>query len=289
MDPDRNDLVADGALGLRDLVLMVGESQIGAARVDIEALAQILHRHRGALDVPAREPLAPRARPFHDAAGTRGLPQREVGRMSLPWIRLEIAVSLTEFVQCVARQLAVPVEARDVVVDRPVVDHVGVTRVDEHGGQLDHLLDVLGRLRIAVGRPDPERRRVLEHRVRVFLRDLGRRQSLVLHGELHLVDGLGGGFVGHVSDVGDVHDLRHPQPLELERATDQVVEHEASEVPQMGVAIHRRTAGIHRDVARFDGHDLVHPTREGVEQPHRHRIVAVERARRAQGGTGRPS
>ena len=51
-----------GALGLRALVLVVREDEIEAAAVHVEAVAQVLARHRRALDVPAGPPVAPRAR-----------------------------------------------------------------------------------------------------------------------------------------------------------------------------------------------------------------------------------
>ena len=42
-----------GGLALRDLVLVVREHQVFAAGVQVEAVAQVLHGHGGALDVPA--------------------------------------------------------------------------------------------------------------------------------------------------------------------------------------------------------------------------------------------
>ena len=47
-----------------------------------------------------------------------------------------------------------------------------------------------------------------KHGARVLLGDLERRKPFVLDGEQHLVDGLGRRLVGHVPDVGDVHDER---------------------------------------------------------------------------------
>jgi len=46
--------------------------------------------------------------------------------VSLLRIGLQVAVTFAEVVERVARELAVSVEARDVVVDGPVVDDVGV-------------------------------------------------------------------------------------------------------------------------------------------------------------------
>src|SRR3546814_3545820 len=54
---------AVGAAALRDLVLVVREDEIEAAAVDVEDLAQVFQRHRGAFDVPARAAAAPGALP----------------------------------------------------------------------------------------------------------------------------------------------------------------------------------------------------------------------------------
>ena len=101
--PDGDDLVSNGTFRLRDLVFVVREAQVVPARVDVEAIAQVLHGHRRAFDVPAGEPLAPRARPFHQAAGAGGLPEGEIGGVPLARIGLEVAMPLAEVVQRVPR------------------------------------------------------------------------------------------------------------------------------------------------------------------------------------------
>ena len=58
----REGLVGRG-LALRNLVFVVRKHQVFAARVQVEALAQVLHRHRRALDVPAGPAAADRAYP----------------------------------------------------------------------------------------------------------------------------------------------------------------------------------------------------------------------------------
>src|SRR5688572_31902052 len=50
-------------LTLRDLILVMWKSQVLTPDVQVKARSQDLHAHRAALDVPARTPLAPRARP----------------------------------------------------------------------------------------------------------------------------------------------------------------------------------------------------------------------------------
>jgi len=46
--------------GLGRLVLVVREEQVDTAGVQVELLAEVRHRHRRALDVPARPARAPR-------------------------------------------------------------------------------------------------------------------------------------------------------------------------------------------------------------------------------------
>ena len=53
MEPVVAPLVAQVALGLGDLVGVVGEGIVDAAAVDVQILAQVLHGDAGALDVPA--------------------------------------------------------------------------------------------------------------------------------------------------------------------------------------------------------------------------------------------
>src|SRR5687767_4137872 len=52
MQPGLDEGLAGGRFALRDLVLVVREDQVDAARVDLERWAEVSHAHRGALDVP---------------------------------------------------------------------------------------------------------------------------------------------------------------------------------------------------------------------------------------------
>ena len=82
MHPVMYERLAGRALGLSDFVFVVREQQILAAAVYVDRLAQILHAHRGALDMPAGATHSPRAGPG-GFAGLLRLPQGEVHRMSL--------------------------------------------------------------------------------------------------------------------------------------------------------------------------------------------------------------
>ena len=63
VEPVAGEGLCGGGLGLGDLVLVVGEHQVFAAGVEVEGLAEELHGHGGALDVPAGTACAERGLP----------------------------------------------------------------------------------------------------------------------------------------------------------------------------------------------------------------------------------
>ena len=161
------------------------EDVIDAAGVDVEPLAEVLEGHRRALEVPAREAVAPARRPLERALFAGGLPQREVGRV--PLVVLDVArgpVPRPEIVERVARQLPVVLERRDGVVDVVMVGAIGVACILEPLGEVEHLGDVLGRAREDMGGEDVDERLVGVERGLVCGRNLGGR--LVLQARLHL-------------------------------------------------------------------------------------------------------
>ena len=60
VDPVRDRGVAERALGLRDLVLVVRKDVVDAAGVQIETFAEVSRAHRGTFDMPSRKAGAPR-------------------------------------------------------------------------------------------------------------------------------------------------------------------------------------------------------------------------------------
>src|SRR5438128_7141674 len=70
------------SLRLRDLTLVMRKDEVRAAGVNIERRPQIARAHDGALDVPARAPRSPRARP-RGLSGRLRLPEHEVERIAL--------------------------------------------------------------------------------------------------------------------------------------------------------------------------------------------------------------
>ena len=210
MDPDGRGWAADQRCRLRDLVLVVREDVVDAARMDVEPLAEVFEGHRRALEVPAREALAPARRPLEGALFTGGLPQREVGRVAL--VVFDVArgpVAGPEVVERVARELPVVLERADLVVEVVVVGAVGMAGILEPFGEVEHLGDVLGRAREDVGGEDVDERLVGVERGLVCGGDLGRRFVLQPGLDEHPVLAAIELVVAQVADVGDVLDVEH--------------------------------------------------------------------------------
>ncbi len=225
MHPAPDDLVPDRGLGLRALVLVVREAQVDAAGVHVERLAEVVQRHRRALDVPAREARPPRGVPHHLPLRSGRLPQRPVGVEALARgeLRRVGAMAGAQVLEPVAGDRAVRRERPRVEVDGAVGPDVGVALVDERRDEVDHELDALRRARVGVGGADVEGGAVVVELRLVEPRDLERVLALLAGGEQHLVlaGQLDAGVVGEVADVGDVlHHLRLPAVQHLACAQD---------------------------------------------------------------------
>src|SRR5260370_21535452 len=75
--------LARRALRLRNLILMMDRDMVEAARMNIDRLAEVLHRHRRALCIPSREPASPRTAPLLPLVVLVYPPQRKVLRAFL--------------------------------------------------------------------------------------------------------------------------------------------------------------------------------------------------------------
>src|SRR5690242_7845189 len=89
----------------RDFVLGMRAKEIAPPAVNVERLAEIFRAHRGALDVPARSPLPPRAVPG-GLAGLARLPQSKIHRRFFPLVDLH-ARARFELVDILSRKFAV--------------------------------------------------------------------------------------------------------------------------------------------------------------------------------------
>ena len=249
------------ALALRDLALVVREDEVGAAAVEIDGGAELVHRHHRAFDVPTgaadAEGRAPRR-----LVGERRLPEHEVEGVAAVGIVGVAAAGPGQahhVVAGVVRHLAEPRERRHVEVDG-AVGEVGVAVVEERVDHVDHAVDRLGGAGLG-------ERRTRAQRLHVGTEpgQLGLGQVEIGHAELA---GLG---EDGVVDVGDVAHHAHLVAELFEPADEEVVREVRGGVAEVRGVVRRDAAHVHAhdraDLERDDG------TLGGVEEPDGHGAV----------------
>src|SRR5690606_37653956 len=223
-----------GRFALRDLVLVVREDEVEAAAMKIEGLAEVLHRHRGALDVPSGATAAEGAVPGR-ALVLAALPQDEVGgvALALPLALVEpLARAGLHLLEVAVAELAVVGEAahREVHV---AVALVRVAALDEACDEVDDFRDVLRDLRLDVGRDVAEPLHVFAE---------GRGELLRERSGAHAA--FGGALEDLVVDVrviayeGDLHAALTQTPNE------DVIDDVAARVAEVGVVVDGGTADV---------------------------------------------
>ncbi len=212
----------------------MGKAQIESAAVDVESRAEVLLRHRRALDVPARPPAAPGRLPPGVLVRLRALPQREV-----PRILLERSGLLRRHVfRARAREPPVVAEARHPEV-HVAPRLVGEPAGDELAGERDDLRDALGGERLDVGAAEAEPVGVLDVPAGGPARQLGATDPEPPRRVVDLV-----------VDVGDVLGERHPVAAELEPALEPHRQDEGTGIADVDALVHGRPAEVHADRAR---------------------------------------
>src|SRR5271166_3323304 len=166
---------------------MMHRDVIDSAGVKVDSLAQVFHRHRRALDMPARIAASPRTVPLHQMAGLAEHPQREIVRAVLVRRMLE-ALRGVLLVEALAREAARAILATillDVEVHAALRD-VCKSRVDDSGDKRDHVADMIGRARPHVRRLNTERRAIAAELLEIIIRDFEWRFPLRACGFLDL-------------------------------------------------------------------------------------------------------
>ena len=265
MHPEPGERLSGRGLGLGNLVLVVGELQVDPASVDVEALAKICHRHRGAFQVPSRPSRAEGAVPARLPRAGR-LPEHEVAGVVLvifvgvhPGARADAAG-----VQ--AGELAVLGPAADAKVRRTGVA-IGVARALDASDEPEHLGNVLGGRRNPLGSLQAKRAAVLEERVYVppgVLPDRDalarcRRDDLVLH-------------------VRDVHHVQEVPAGLPQMPPEDVLEGKRAQVADMDVVVDGRPAGVHPDGPAVSGLERLDSPAQAVVKLESHQAPAGTRS-----------
>ena len=123
VEPVAREGLVRGGFGLGDLVFVVREHEVFAAGVEVEGVAEILHGHGGALDVPAGAAGAEGRIPG-GLAGLGGLPEGEVaGGILVVLVEID-AGAVLDPEEILLGELAVGGEARDAEVPAAILGFV---------------------------------------------------------------------------------------------------------------------------------------------------------------------
>ena len=232
----------------------MGEHQVVAAAVQVEAVAEQAQAHGDALDVPAGPARAPRRRPGRLARLGR-LPQGEVERVFFGFVHLHPGPGpRAEVVEAAMHQVAVAGDLPDPQV-HPRGRGIGLAPGHQALHEVDHLVHPLGGPGALVGG---------QHAERLHGLDVDRVPP---GGQLGLGEALPVGPLDDlVVDVGDVGHVMHVEPPPLEVAAEDVVGESPAGVAQVGLVVHGGPAGVDRHPPRLpqlQGPDLAG---EGVVQ-----------------------
>src|SRR5438876_894052 len=230
---------------------MVREDEVLAAPMDVERVAEVLDRHGGAFDVPARTSGTPRTRPCWFTR-LRGLPQRKVHRAVLPLIHFDTSAGL-QLVELTLGKPPVGGKLLDLKVDI-TVDPVGDAFLKKDADEPDDLLHVIGGLGFHRCRADPE-----PPHIAVVGVDVQSRNGLPRETQ----------FPGPIDDlvvhVREVLDERDVEASVFQVAADDVEDDGAAGVAEVRIIIDRHPAHVHADLAGHQRLERILPAGQGVE------------------------
>ena len=241
--PSVRETLVPSAGGLGALVLMMRESKVGTAAVDIDRGTQIAVHHGGALGVPTGTALAPGARPA-GLAGLGGLPQGKVERVVLVLVLLD-ARTHHQVVDVAARDLTIVGVAAHGKVHVAVIGSVGMALLDERLDHGDHRADLLGGAGAHIGIEHVGGAHDADELVGELRRDLGGGAALLV-----------GALDDLVIDIGEVLGKRDLVAARNEPATNHVEADERAGVADVNVVVDRGAAHVHADLAGLDGLEL---------------------------------
>ncbi len=260
MAPDPRELDPGRPLRLRNLVFVVRKNEIHAPAVDVERVAEMLASHRRALQMPARAAESPWRLPGGAGALILGLGRLPEGKVSYVFLVIVVrrdAGARLDLPRVQPRELAVAREPSDGEIHRAVVRPVGQPAPFQLLHQLDHLRDVLGRLRIHLGLLDAQKFPIVVKDLGDRLGDLRNRQAALFGTRDDLV-----------IDVGQVHHLHHAPPAKAQRTPEQILEQERAKVADVRRVVDGGTARVH-------AHGVFVGRRERLDRTG-HRVVQAE-------------
>ena len=260
--PARKRRAAVGALALRDLVLVVRELQVDAARVDVDGGAEVRFGHRRAFDVPARAATAPRRLPAGQVVGG-WLPQHEVA--GIPLVRRHFDPGAGQHVIGIApRQFAV-VRITAHCEQRVALRGVSVACRDQALDHRDDHSDVVGGCGFDV------RRKGTGHAERGHVFAIGRGVAVGDRTDR------GSEFpccrVDLVVDVGDVARVAQSAEAATQQCSEHPEHHRAARIADVHVVVDGGTADVHGWASGIERLERFNPAAQGVVKVQAHGVM----------------
>ena len=258
--PDTRELPAKGTFALGDLVLVVREHQVHAARVDIELCAQVRVGHGGALDVPTGAALAPGTleAPLALAAP---LPKCEVGSLLFEFTDLH-ARALFELIELAAGQLAVVGKGAHTKVHIAPLGRFGRVRLALGDELFDDAHDVayaLGDFGLCVGK-------AAAHACELRAADTVHTRAQ-LQGRFSELCRAFDNLVVHISHVAYEGNT---QAARAHVAHQHIEAHICAGMAGVGMIVGGEPTQVHTHVARFERREDFGGTGEGVVEAYGH-------------------
>ena len=252
MHPEVRKIIT-GSSRLRQLILMVRETQIQTATVNIETRTQILTRHRRALQMPARTAATPRRLPRSSQrlALLIALPQGKITRVTLT-ARISIR-RILHILNALIRQrtILIPRTHIKIHVTRIIQRRIRVATINQTLNQSKHLRNMTGRARLIRRRINTQRRIRLSKNLLKTVRERPPLliRELTLKTRLHRISRLRQNLVINISDIAD---RRHLQTAVTHPTAQLVKNQRRTDMAQMRFTLHRSTTIID---TRLTGHD----------------------------------
>ena len=257
--------VAECRHTLSNFALVVRKHQVHAAAVYVELLAEVFGAHGRTFHVPTGETFAPRTRPVHDVLGRGFFPQRKIDAASFLRLTIEFTCCFEQLVDIPPRQFAVVVVAvvfLDIEIDRPFAD-VGVTRIENLLHKCNLFDDVPRCVRLDARRQHVQSLHRLVVTQRIVLDNLHRLEFFEACFFGYFVFALVG-IVLQMSHIGDVAHIAY-FVAEMRQITIQNIERDGRpRVPEMTVAIDRRTANVQPDMRRVQRFEQLFAMRQCI-------------------------
>ena len=255
-----------GTFALGDFVFVVRKLQVGAAAVDVKALAQQCAAHGRAFDVPAGAAFAERAVPLHLGrfGGFGRFPEHKVQRIVLAVLHGH-ALARIQLIQRLARELAVARKLAHGVVHVAIAGLVGQALVGQLANQRQHLRHVVGGARLVGGALYAQRVGIL---VQGIDHAVGQTADgfAVVHGALD----------DFVVDVGDVAHVGHAVAAGAQPALHHIKRHHGAGMAQVAQVVHGHAADVHAHMAGFERGKRFQCTRQRVVDTQTHGVSMLE-------------